>query len=102
MRLCDTRPCRPCAAPARARPLPAPPAHGPPARPHAAQHQRPDTAAPKEPRGAQAGGPGRDLEQRLKAQEDWKQSQDRSARTEAAWKQNQELFRMQQQSKARP
>lgn len=63
---------------------------------------RPDTAASKEPRGAQGAGPGRDLEQRLKAQEDWKQSQDRSARTEAAWKQNQELFRMQQQSKARP
>ncbi len=95
------RACRPCAARARARPACAP-AHGPPARLHTARHQRPDTAASKEPRGAQGAGPGRDLEQRLKAQEDWKQSQDRSARTEAAWKQNQELFRMQQQSKARP
>jgi len=95
------RVCRPCAARVRARPACAP-AHRPPARPHTARHQRPDTAASKEPRGAQGAGPGRDLEQRLKAQEDWKQSQDRSARTEAAWKQNQELFRMQQQSKARP
>ncbi len=48
---------------------------------------------------AQAAGPSEDLERRLKAQEDWKHSQDRSARCEAVWKQNQELFRLQQQNK---
>lgn len=59
-------------------------------------------AAPKEPGCAQAAqAPVRDLEQRLKAQEDWKHSQDRSVRSEAVWKQNQERFRLQQQSKVR-
>ena len=59
-------------------------------------------AACKEPAGAQAAQPNRTLEQRVKAQEDWKHLQDRSARSEAMWKQNQELFRLQQQSKVHP
>ena len=65
------------------------------------QCRRCSMAASKEPGVGQAQVAGRseDLERRLKAQEDWKHSQDRSARSEVVWKQNQELFRLQQQNK---